>query len=142
MKYWISAIMVMSLLGCAGAPVAGGLKNNKLADCSSKPNCVCSDMASDADHYIEPLNIAGQQDWDWLVNWLAARDDTQIISQTDDYLHITFTTKLMRYVDDVELHLRLADNQIAVRSASRVGYSDLGANAKRVEMIRQALQQK
>ncbi len=142
MKYLLSAAMVMSLLGCAGAPVAGGLSDQKLADCSSKPNCVCSDMAISDSHYIEPLAIQSVDDWKWLADNLAARGDTEIISRSENYLHLTFTTRLMRYTDDVELHFLANKNQIAVRSASRVGYSDLGANKKRVEMIREKLKQR
>ena len=39
-------------------------------------------------------------------------------------------------VDDLELHLRSDEKRIAVRSASRVGYSDMGANRARVEELR------
>ena len=60
-----------------------------------------------------------------------------IISQEDNYLHATFTSKLFRFVDDVEL--LLDGDKVHVRSVSRVGYSDLGANRKRVEAIRAAL---
>jgi len=44
----------------------------------------------------------------------------------------------MRYVDDVELRLDENKQLIHVRSASRVGHSDLGANRKRVARIRAA----
>ena len=49
------------------------------------------------------------------------------------YLHATFVTPIMRYKDDVEL--RLDDDRIHIRSASRVGYSDLGANRQRVARL-------
>lgn len=44
----------------------------------------------------------------------------------------------MRYVDDVELRLDGNKQLIHTRSASWVGYSDLGANWKRVGRIRAA----
>ncbi|MEC7418575.1 MAG: DUF1499 domain-containing protein, partial [Pseudomonadota bacterium] len=50
-------------------------------------------------------------------------------------------TRLLRFVDDVEFELREEAGIIAVRSASRVGYSDLGANRRRIEKIRQAISQ-
>jgi uncharacterized protein (DUF1499 family) len=43
----------------------------------------------------------------------------------------------MGYVDDVEF--RKAADGVHVRSASRVGYGDMGANKKRVEALRAAL---
>ena len=47
-----------------------------------------------------------------------------------------FTSSLMKYVDDVEIYFTGADGLAHVRSASRLGYSDMGANRKRIEMIR------
>lgn len=43
------------------------------------------------------------------------------------------------FVDDLELHLRPEQNLIAVRSAARLGSSDLGVNRKRVEKLRSLL---
>lgn len=60
-----------------------------------------------------------------------------VTQQSDDYIAAEFTSLLMRYVDDVEL--RLANDAVHVRSASRVGYSDMGANRDRVEALRQRL---
>ena len=54
------------------------------------------------------------------------------------YLHATFTTRVMRFVDDVEFRMVLEQELIHVRSASRVGYSDLGTNRRRVERLRNA----
>ena len=45
----------------------------------------------------------------------------------------------MGFVDDLELHLRPAGDIIAIRSASRVGLSDLGVNRRRVEDLRTVL---
>jgi uncharacterized protein (DUF1499 family) len=42
----------------------------------------------------------------------------------------------MGFVDDVEFFLDEGANVIHVRSASRLGQSDLGVNRKRVETIR------
>ncbi|PZO25782.1 MAG: DUF1499 domain-containing protein, partial [Betaproteobacteria bacterium] len=40
------------------------------------------------------------------------------------------------FVDDVEFRIDQGSGLLHVRSASRVGYSDLDANRKRVEQIR------
>ncbi|CAE6877883.1 hypothetical protein ACOMICROBIO_GDFFDHBD_00028 [Vibrio sp. B1REV9] len=40
----------------------------------------------------------------------------------------------MRFVDDLEL--KIEDNQLIVRSESRVGYSDFGVNRKRADQLR------
>ena len=52
------------------------------------------------------------------------------------YVHAEFTTLLFRFVDDVEFLLDGGSKTIDVRSASRVGYYDLGVNRRRVEAIR------
>ena len=47
-----------------------------------------------------------------------------------------FATALMGFVDDFEAHVDPAARVIELRSASRIGYSDLGVNRKRIEAIR------
>ena len=54
------------------------------------------------------------------------------------YLHATFTTPLLRFVDDLEVRLDPMVPCLHVRSASRVGHSDLGANARRLAALRRA----
>jgi uncharacterized protein (DUF1499 family) len=61
---------------------------------------------------------------------------TTIISETNDYLYVEFTSALWRFVDDVELWFDESAHVIQVRSASRMGKSDLGVNRKRIEEIR------
>ena len=45
----------------------------------------------------------------------------------------------MGFVDDLELQLRAPEGIIAVRSASRLGYGDMGVNRKRIEDLRSTL---
>jgi uncharacterized protein (DUF1499 family) len=58
-------------------------------------------------------------------------------SEPDLYLHAEFRSLIFRFVDDVELHRPLGSPEIAVRSASRVGGSDMGVNPRRVEALRE-----
>jgi uncharacterized protein (DUF1499 family) len=64
---------------------------------------------------------------------------TKIVTETENYLYVEFTSALMGFVDDVEFYLNKDKNAIEVRSASRLGESDLGVNRKRVESIRAML---
>ena len=64
---------------------------------------------------------------------------TNIVKEEEDYLYAEFTSKIMGYVDDVEFLIDQEANAIQVRSASRLGESDLGVNRERVETIREKL---
>lgn len=112
-----------------------GLQNGALQACPDRPSCVCSTDTTDQ-HAIEALSIpTGTQDPIAAVaEVIKAMPRTAIIKQESNYLHATFTSGLFRFVDDVELLLE--GDVLQVRSVSRVGYSDLGANRKRVEAIR------
>lgn len=53
----------------------------------------------------------------------------------DGYMRAEAVSFLFRFVDDVEFQILPEDHLIHVRSASRVGYWDLGVNRRRVERI-------
>ncbi|HSM83806.1 MAG TPA: DUF1499 domain-containing protein [Nodosilinea sp.] len=122
-------------------PTNLGVKEGKLAPCPGSPNCVVSQGAADAEHAIAPLPYSGDpaQAMAQLVAIVTAMPRTTIVESTDNYLYAEFATKLMGFVDDVEFYLDPAESVIQVRSASRLGKSDLGVNRQRVEAIRQAL---
>ena len=62
----------------------------------------------------------------------------RIVQQTPDYLHAEYTTRWMRFVDDVEFYAPADAKLIQVRSASRIGYSDFGVNRNRMSAISEA----
>ena len=60
---------------------------------------------------------------------------TEIIEIDDDYLHAEVTSRIMKYIDDLEISYSPDKNNIVIRSESRVGEGDFGVNKKRVENI-------
>jgi uncharacterized protein (DUF1499 family) len=64
---------------------------------------------------------------------------SNIVREEDRYLHAEFRSALFRFIDDVEFYLDAENGIIHVRSASRVGYWDLGVHRRRVEAIRSKL---
>jgi uncharacterized protein (DUF1499 family) len=64
---------------------------------------------------------------------------TAVLTRTDEFLHAECTSRIFRFVDDLELQLRSAEGVIAVGSASRLGRGDMGVNRRRVESLRAAL---
>ena len=130
----------MPLLSLRGRPRRLGLTDGQLSACPSSPNCVCSDESRTASA-TEPLQLAIEATDAWPLAEQAVRDlpRTRVVSKTTDYLHAECASSLLGFVDDLELHLRPDANIIAVRSASRLGYSDFGVNRRRVETLRTAL---
>jgi len=126
------------MLGCTGTrPLNLGIREGRLAPCPSTPNCVSS-QSSDKEHAIEPLTYAGdaKEAMARLAKIIREMPRTRIISQKDNYLYAEFTSLVFRFVDDVEFFSDDSAKRIHVRSASRLGSSDLGVNRKRVETIR------
>ncbi len=119
-----------------------GLTNGKLLPCPGTPNCVNS-QSKEAEHSIEPL--AYQENSETAIATLKEiinqQERTNIISETDNYLYAQFTSHWMGYVDDVEFYVNANKGVIDVRSASRLGESDLGVNRQRIEMIREQFKQ-
>lgn len=109
--------------------------------CPDSPNCVSSD-ASNESHYVAPFEVSAAEEeaWEMVVSAIQALPRTDIITSTGDYIHAQCRSRVFGFVDDLELELRRADGVIAVRSASRTGYSDLGVNRRRVEALRLRLQ--
>lgn len=120
-------------------PTNIGITNGSLAVCPSSPNCVSS--YSQDSHYIEPFTYTGtgEQAIKDLTNVINSLPRTKIVEITDNYIYSQFTSHLMGYVDDVEFYLDLNKKIIQVRSASRLGESDLGVNRTRIEKIRELL---
>ncbi len=132
---------LITLLAYAGSlPANSGAEHGRLPTCPSSPNCVCSDSGGGQDA-IAPLALAvpPAQAWPAIQKAVAEIPRCQIVEMKDDYLHAECRSALFRFVDDLEIQLRPGDGIAAVRSASRVGYSDLGVNRKRVESLRAEL---
>ena len=123
------------LTACAGEPPQNiGVRDGRLSPCPESPNCVSS-FESDEEHSIAALDATLAQ----IQRVVLALDEANIVEQSSDYMYVEFTSRLMGYVDDVVFLYDSASNQTHVRSASRLGYSDLGANRKRIEAIRTQL---
>jgi uncharacterized protein (DUF1499 family) len=113
-----------------------GMVEGRLRPCSDRPNCVCSEF-EDSPSYIEPLKILKSPKNVWERAKKIIREmGGQIELEDDNYLWATFRTTVFQFIDDLELRLDEKNEVIHIRSGSRVGYSDLGANRKRIEVFR------
>ena len=108
-----------------------GLEEGRLRQCPSSPNCVCSESEKDDMHFIKPLRVADDTaDFQEIATQAIRTMGGRIELESASFIHATFQTPIFRFKDDLEL--RFVENRMEIRSASRVGYSDLGANRKRV----------
>lgn len=107
----------------------------RFAPCPSSPNCVSSRAPKeDAPHHIEALPSVPK---DRVKAVMAGLERCELVEEDGDYLHYVVKTRWLGFKDDVELEI--TPDAVHVRSASRVGYGDLGVNRKRVEALRRAL---
>ena len=118
-----------------------GLVNGQLRPCPNSPNCVCS-LATDREHSIAPIPFSGDAALviAKIADEVQSLPRTRVVLKTQDYLHVEFRSALFRFVDDVEFLVEPATQQIQIRSASRVGRSDLGVNRERMEQLRRLLE--
>lgn len=128
-------ISIAILIGCSGTPPANlGVANNRLAPCPDSPNCVSS-FATAPDQAIAPIAANIKQ----IKKAIAQLDEAKIVESTPDYLHVEFTSAVFQFVDDVEFLWDADQGVTQLRSASRLGYSDLGVNRERIENLRETL---
>ena len=126
------------LAGCHGTrPATLGVRDGRLAPCPSTPNCVSS-LEPAGSHGIEPLPLAGPAATAVarLAQIVRSFPRAAIVRESATYLHAEFTSAFFRFVDDVEFLVDETAGVIHVRSASRLGSSDLGVNRRRIEAVR------
>ena len=113
------------------------LPDGKLRPCPDSPNCVCSEHES-SEYWIEPLSFSGEANaaWQRLTDILRNFPRTKIVAETADHIEGRVRTRIFRFEDVLEFRLDRIANLIHIRSASQIGYSDLGANHRRVESLR------
>ena len=153
---WLLIFFVVLALGVAGAGQAGffsssapldlGVRNGRLKPPSLTDNSVSSQATLYPDRpqhlaaQIAPLALQGDgpSTIARIRTIVQAMRGAKIVKSDTDYVYAQFTTRLMKFVDDAEFWYDPVAGVVQVRSASRVGESDLGANRKRIEAIRAA----
>jgi uncharacterized protein (DUF1499 family) len=95
-----------------------GVSNGQLASCPDSPNCV-STQAQDDSHRMDTLPWRGstEEAMERLQQVIQSFPRTQIVTRTDDYLHIEFRSLIFRFIDDVEFWVNPAEEVIHFRSA-------------------------
>ena len=116
-----------------------GVHGGRLAPCPPTPNCVSSQAdPADTVHYITPIPFQGApfEAMAAVRRAVESMPRATVVRHEPDYLYAEFRSRLMGFVDDVEFTYDDRAGLIQVRSASRLGRSDLGVNRRRIEAIR------
>lgn len=114
-----------------------GVNNGRLAAMPDSPNAVSS-QTKIAEKKVEPLPYLGDaaQSKAAVKAALAALGTATVVEENDNYIHAVDTTPKMRYHDDLEFFFDDGAKLVQFRSASRVGYSDMGLNRSRYDRLR------
>jgi uncharacterized protein (DUF1499 family) len=110
-------------------PADLGVHSGALSPCASPAHCARADWA-----VTDP-----QAALNALVPVIEAMPRTEIVEQSDGYLHATATSAFFGFVDDLELYADSATGVLQARSVSRLGDSDLGVNRQRLTDLQQEL---
>ena len=117
------------------------MSGRRLRPCPAKPNCVSTESTDPAKR-MPALRFEGEADkvHAAILEALGEAPRARVVEAEADYIHAEFTTLLFRFVDDVEFAIDPALKRVDFRSASRVGYSDLGTNRRRMEKLSRRLE--
>jgi uncharacterized protein (DUF1499 family) len=114
-----------------------GVNNGKLVKMPNKPNAVSS-QTDEKDKKVEALEFKEnlKTSKGKVISAIENYGDAKIIKNENNYIYAVFTTGKMKYHDDVEFYFDENEKRIHFRSASRIGYSDMGLNRDRYNKLR------
>ena len=130
-------LLVLGVVFLVKGQTNAGLLAGRLSPCPDTPNCVSSEERANGSAFIDPLVYDDDADSAWRRARQALLDSGgEVISENNNYLWATYTTRWMRFVDDIELRLDPDRQRIHMRSASRIGSYDFHVNRNRLERLR------
>ena len=145
LKVFFGPLLLVTILwGCSGNPAEHhNSESSGFLDCPDTPNCVSS-LAKNPKYRVEPFKLKKntKASWNIVRTTVASLPRTKIVSADNSDIHAECKSMIFRFVDDLTLHLIPSKGTIDIRSASRIGYSDLGVNRRRIETLRKKLQEK
>lgn len=133
--------LFLLLSGCAGKHlIVTGDNILALAGCSPLPNCVSSTTVI-LYNRTQPfaLAIPADEAWPKIIEVVAGIPRTKIVEQDNVYLHAQCSSRVFRFVDNLELLLKPDKKSISVRSSSAIAIFDFGVNRWRIQQLRKTL---
>ena len=133
-KAALLSITLLGLTACSQGVTT--MTDRSQSPCGDKPNCV-STQDTRKEYNLTPFTLTESTNIDSIEQVALELPGAKTAFKEGNYLRIECTSKIMRFVDDLEL--KIEGDQLIVRSESRVGYSDFGVNRKRAEQLRSLL---
>ena len=100
--------------------------DNNLSDCKLITNCIFQTWkVKDSEKaFIDLIQI------------LENTPRLKIINKEKNYIHAIATSRMLKFIDDIEIQNLNQDNIFQIKSSSRSGIYDLGVNKRRVQTLR------
>ncbi|MFZ3520610.1 DUF1499 domain-containing protein [Vibrio harveyi] len=133
-KAALLSITLLGLTACSQGVTT--MTDRSQSPCGDKPNCV-STQDTRAEYNLTPFTLTNLANIDAIEQIALELPGAKTAVKEGNYIRVECTSKIMRFVDDLEL--KVEGDQLIVRSESRVGYSDFGVNRKRAEQLRSLL---
>ena len=128
LKFFIFIIILCEIIFYPIKLNAFGLENinDNLSDCKLITNCNFQTWKVDDSEkaFIELIEI------------LDNTPRLEIINKEKNYIHAIATSRIMKFIDDIEIKNLNQDNIFQIKSSSRLGIYDLGVNKRRVQTLR------
>ncbi len=122
MKQLFAVFLFTLLITFKCQPLFADTESIELPDCVVLSHCVRIELKSSdlAKTFADTVDIVKRT------------PRTEIIEETNSYIHAEAKTRWMHYVDDLEVKAISSKGIVEIRSESRVGIGDNGVNQKRV----------
>ena len=100
--------------------------DKNINNCKLTTNCTFQDWKVDD----------SEKAFNELIQILENTPRIKIIRKSKDYIHAIATSRIMKFIDDIEIKSNSNNNVLYVKSSSRLGIYDLGVNKRRVDTLR------
>ena len=142
--------LTLLFVSCSGTPPQNiglsrtsstGNTKTTLKPCPESPNCITSYIHNnDRGHYMPPITFDDftAKVRKKVLKYLNEHSRIKVVKSTDSYIYAEVTSLVFRFVDDLELYFE-SEGVLHFRSASRIGYSDLGVNKSHITSIKKII---
>ena len=139
----VSFILIRTLIPrLGGEPSWVNQDPPEFSDTTTNPNFVSS-KSKISERYVEPILLPEDIDpnsaFKMILDLAEKQKGWKLVNSGDQWAHFECSTQWMNFVDDLAMKLNFKEEKqwvIDIKSASRLGYSDLEANRKRIEKFK------